>query len=593
NRDRLSQELQDTFREVMEGFFRHERYSGITYLRSFLQQLIDDMEKILNAQKKDALDAFKQEMIHSRDAVEECQRDFFLGVTLNKQRAVKRYVGEFVDNANLYYAKKADDAAREEALKIYKQFIHVLKRYQQRVDNQQCGVLTRLQTIRRSLENHYEAKVDVAVNLTATDGWVRTVNGWELFTKGETIINEYKESIDALITSESFQGSRDQMEDELARRVMNDIYTQEIKSHLLVPAQQTSRFDEHSVHVEKSELDDAEIDDIIDFARNLMHNSISQKSVVDRLMQHPQGPSLLQSLLGNNSDSDYFLDWNPGGLAKSDIHKKYKALFFNQSSTDVNAFKQWARRHGISLPPDKDMEDSNQIVLMREMGAFSMGTIRPLQEHGHNTWERFYNREEHQSRGDLRDWLSWKAKDEESLEAIQALFLLGIAIGLIESPQAKQYVVKLQKTRPSDPDEVKLSNDLEEVARKLKRAEAYIAKQIRDWWSEKESPEAFIDAYEKFVNNCDKMFLRGKQELPQRDIEILTTKYIFNHRALEEAYTERYGNLGKFALDKRDERYWCPECHKDLGPNINSLFAYNPATGIRERKCPYCSKVFD
>src|SRR5207247_11069005 len=119
------------------------------------------------------------------------------------------------------------------------------------------------------------------------------------------------------------------------------------------------------------------------------------------------------------------------------VNKAYKFVFFNDKDPRAEQFREVIERAGILTGQGgiAYMNDQNQIMIMQERGAFSLGTIRELREDLDSKWRSdFHNPTipSFHARNDIKEWITWTRADEESYDRIRNLFLVGVALKIIE-----------------------------------------------------------------------------------------------------------------------------------------------------------------
>jgi hypothetical protein len=323
------------------------------------------------------------------------------------------------------------------------------------------------------------------------------------------------------------------------------------------------------------------------------------------VLQHPDLTNLLISI---NGASWLFLDWTKGHPRYVDHpNKSYGFVFYNQQDPNAARFHKQLEVAGIldGETAAEHISDPNQVLILREQGAFSLGTVTNLKDEQFSQWRNAYENtttiESYHARGDIKrgQWVAWTRADEEARVRIRNIFLVGIAVGVIEFRSAAEYRFSYPPQSPADPGYLSLSNNLDEASREIldRGKDKDIELAITQKRSAVGAPE-IVAMLDRFIKASDNKFREGEERLSSADMEVYLVDYIRNDVELLAIYHSPafYPNQVDLSYIKKDsngqDAYFCPNCNQMLGYNSEALYTRKTRDGktIRVKECTYCSR---
>jgi len=543
----------------------------------------------------------------------ECRHDFWLGLVMQRGPAVRRYVDEFISHAGEFYGQRLRQACAPACDIILEAAEAIVAKFALRVNNVECGLLAEVQSLTTKYETLYNNTNKLSGSID--DGWSRVINGTELFDPARTVDQEYQTCLNNAASSlkikdDSIKGT---VEDQLARGTITP-YLQKATAALFAPTDEIHRFDPTGF----ASVPDYKDMELLTFARPARKylGALQKRSVVDRLLADPTLPNLLTMA---NTAAARFLDWASGPRYFDHPKKNYGYVFYNEEDPRAADFKTALTRSNIinTKTIASGIADKHQVLILREQGAFSLGTIQNLREDQASEWLNAYRSNSHaysyHARGDIKpgEWLGWKRKDDEERVRVRNIFLVGVALGIVVFRSATEYRFNYPKKSAADPGYIEFSNDLNEVALKLRsigitqqsggqgghtsRLEQDIELKINEVRAS--NAAAVVEKIDTFIQGSDGKFKEANQVLSNRDIDLYLIDFLSKDVELWQIYTTvLYPNKVSQSYLQPDETgqntYFCPHCTRKLGYTSNSLYTDEVVEGktIRTRKCNYCSE---
>src|SRR5579884_76158 len=585
---------------------------GLQTVASLLEALETSLGESLKASKDTSESELLQEYLGavnaSRDHVAECRKDFWLGAVFLKSQALRRYIGDFIRAANLYVEVRLQLACAPKCAEIYERTLRYVQALRSRMSNTECGLQAEVNSIVQKLDDLYR-RTNVSSG-AAVDGWSRTINGKELFDPNHTVDEEYTRSIRKTREQRGLTGNENEIERTLGLEVVQ-VYVNKALAALFISPDYTGRFDRD----DRKKVHDYTDADLLDLAEpgRTAFELLQSRSVLDRLLERPDCDIILTEAA---KEAGLFLAWVEGHWRYDPNSKKrYGFVFFNEGDKRAEDFRQ--RLQNTQLLDGRKTQhiaDRYQVLILGEQGAFSLGTVRMLDDDQPSAWRDYYQNPgvpSLRSRGDISAWVSWAKADEDTSRAIRDAFLVGVALDIIEFQGVQHYRFRYPQRTPADRGYIELTNDVDDATQALKTngLQGVLETKINDFrrtYKDMEVTQRIIHLIRGDIKpgtddepmGCDNKFREGGQGLSTKTIEAYLLGYIFNDIALRAEYDKtKYKNtvitdyLGRGGQDPK--AYYCPHCNTKLGYRPDDLFIWEERDGRRDlvARCAVCQRI--
>lgn len=609
NKPRVLKDLIAELEQAVQGYLDGSPASSVPALAAFLKAAEAQLTRNLTDCEKLAADETEAHKASEAYLIaKECATDPFLAITMGKKRAVRRYAKECTAARMTYFVSRLRAACKETVKEINRAALDRVKLLEQRVSNPATGLRAELEMLERRMEAE-EALLD-SPGGTAYDGSMRVINGVELFEAGKTISEEYGRCINPA------------HEDELSRRTLQESLLPQMTALLLKPDNPKTRFDPDPHRT----LADADLLMLLETARpaRKYFDGLKTFTIVDRLLARSNElPAWLTEI---KNAGRYFLETAEQPRYRDADNKKYEFIFFKNDLPNAdqlqNAFDEAHLLEGRNCRVTK-INDTQSITMLKEWGAFSLGCLKDLKEED-SKWNsdfRSPDSPDPRSRGDVQHWITWKKQDSDEADRIRDDYLVGIAVGLIQSSSATRYVFRYPAKEPGQPNmaSATLSNDLWEAVEKIKdlRIAADLANQIKDIRRKNGATDMFdrikdfiakvavrplLDEEDDEPKDTNAVptavlhFREGDQEIYQDTIRAILIDYCRKDKELEKEFSEVYKQQHelKYAVEQSDGSiiYICDKCHANMGSRARDLYPRLKVNGRVQRTfaCPSCHK---
>jgi hypothetical protein len=589
--------LEDSIRASVASFLTGDNPRGMEPLLSLLNTLETTLAP-KSGSRDLPLSELKAEMDTARSNIHDCRRDGWLKVVGQTRPAVKRYVDNFMDAAKAYYSRRLRDAAGTAGDIIYSDALKLVQALKRRITNETVGLRIEVQQIADRMDRLF-AQTDVAFDNQA-DQWSRTINGTELFQSGLTIDQEYWSCLEETAENRNMNGDRASIERRLALGAAHSYFDDALEA-LFLSVNRTGRFDPDN-QKKTPEYNDSDLLRMA-FPARLAFDPLRNRSIIDRLLARADIGNILS---GANTAADVFLDRQSAHPRYySHPNKTYGYVFYNQNHPRGAEFTEQLRRAGVinATTKEKDIADPHQILILREEGAFSLGTLTQLRDEvSTHWWEVFRNPPGVSSlhaRGDIKEWVGWRREDETIQSKARDTFLVALALDIICFESATKYCFEYKPTKSSDSGKITFSDDLDASARIMKSSntEGMVKLRIAEWRKLYGSTE-MVGKIDEFIKGSNSKFREADRRLTPQDIEVYLLDYLLADQELSHIYsTLFYENMVERNYRRDDEdgksAYFCPSCNQKLGFSAESLYAYVNEGGrqTKNRKCTYCHEA--
>lgn len=595
-----AKELQNQIREALAGMFTARHCSSILEMSAFLNEI----EKELSAaageleSKAGATAQDPEHDIHRcSDKLAECRRDFWLGLTLQRAAAVLRFARAWGQVTDVWFTERLGSQAARPANRALQDTIAWVKAIQRRIGSGSTG----LECEARRMEASFTALLAGldASGGTTDDGWSRHINGKELFEPQQTVKQEFESCLRAAAEG-GIVGDPDVVKNRIAGEISAPFMHDALGS-LLADAHLKRRYDSADEASEKKVAEAVLLRTAAPVRPYL--TPIRERSVISRLLECQDYEVILS---GVKDASDLFLGWSENHPRfKQEDNKRYGFVFYDEHDPQAPVVRESLKKVGLLAAPLTALNhtNTNQILVLREQGAFSLGTINAIQDDGGSHWRYAYETKNHDrlahSRGDIDGWITWDKHDIVARDRAYGQFLCAVSVGVLRFVSAGRYALSVKPHGPVKPPEVTFTNDLAHVEGTIKRhdAEADMRAQIaekRDALGDTE----FVDKLMVFLMNekNEAAFTEAGRTLTRLALGEAIISYILHDSALTAEYQLRYPHSAEIAARKPDETgeiaYFCtnPGCGKKLGYTVACLYIDEPGVGgsKRVRKCSYC-----
>lgn len=587
--------LENNIQEVVGAFLTGSDPRGIESLISFLKAL----EGVLTPKPGRAGEApaleLRAEMDAARDRARECRHDFWLKLVGQTGPAVRRYIGEFTESAKEYYSQRLRDAAGPACDRMYANALEMVRTVRRRVGDEHLGLRAEVQQIVVGMGQLYQ-KSDVAYN-SQSDPWSRTINGTELFTPGQTIEQEYWSCLEETAEARNLTADKAGVE-RIAALAAVKLYFSSALMGLTISTNRTGRFDPETQKQPKEYSDDELLE--MAFPARLAFKPLRERSIIDRLLGRSDINTILKG--ADNAASAFLEQQQSHTRYYQNPNKTWGYVFYNQNHPQAQEFLRQLKIAGIDSPRTvaKSIADPHQVLILREEGAFSLGTVTPLRDEVPTHWWSTYRNptgvSSLHSRGDIKEWITWARKDEEDRVRVRNTFLVAVSLGVIQFKSATQYAFEYPPTSPADSGFISFKDDLDESARILKSSDIEGMVELKiDQWRRLEGATDMVGKLVQFIKDSDNHFCEGERRLSPQDVQVYLLDYIFGDQELSQIYsTVFYKNVVELSYRREDDEgkpaYFCPKCNMKLGFSADALYVYKIVAGrqIRARECAYC-----
>jgi len=600
-----SKELRKSTRQVVMDavrlFLTEANFSGISSLRMFLDALETRIKSLSEELDDAALAAVILDLNNQANFV--CEQlyiyhnDPWLKRVGQSRRAKQRCVEELTQILSDYYEQRLLQSGSGALRSLYKDILVLIAKIRKRLEDPSSGMIPEVSSIIRGMDNLY-IRTDVSSG-SAQDGWTRSINGTELFQPGETIKREYEACLVAEKGRSDFSGSPAEYERSLAVKYVQS-YVEKALDDLLMDPSQIGFFDVSRDTQEKSE------EKLLELANpnRPAFNELKNRSIIQRILSRPDCANILSDV---NRKSALFLGLNSVHPRHKDHENKhYGFVFYDDKDGKSDEFVKElenakvvggeVRTLGVSEP--------NQIIILRERGAFSLGIVQMLIDEQPSNWRSAYENAQldksSHSRGDIEEWITWSRVNEEERTGIKNIFLVATALGIVEFHGAMDYRFNYKPMSPADSGSVQFNNDLDDVVLLMRKRTVYgLILQEVNKFRELNGPISMMDKLISFIKEYGDRFVEGDVYLSSQIIQDKLLDYINDDGVLLVEYKRRYPDLSEMLKRKEDgdlePAYYCPHCNLKLGYTAASLYVTENVGGKsrRVKKCAYCSKSLE
>jgi serine/threonine protein kinase len=590
---------------------------GIAALLSLLSAIEAAIKTAASNPGRVSADAMIREPTAGVDVAQEriraCRSNLWLKVTLQQRLAMRRYVAEFCEAAAKLYTQRLYIACSSTCDRLLNEAQSMVETLKIRIANPGCGLHAEVTQIISGLTGLYE-RTRVPSG-TALDGWNRVVNGLELFTT-QTADEEYQWGLRETAVEHELSGEPEEINDKLALEAVSRYFAQ-AADELFAPYSESHHFDQIR-YKQPAVYNDAQMTQISRPAR-LYFAPIRRRSVLNRLLAIPYLSSA--QLTEVTRASTPFLDLQVHHV-RNRYHpdNSYGFIFCTRNDEQARDIIDRMRndeqaRHFIDQlgklglpfgPRVENITDHHQILILREEGVFSLGIVANLMEEEYSHWRNAYEDRSrtpsYHARGDINadEWIGWMRTNEEERMRLRTIFLVGIALNIVELQSATEYRFKYRPKSPTDPGAVTFNNDLDFALRLLRKTGLHQDIELRIQ-SERSALGAahIIDQIDRFIRAGENQILEGEQWLSSQDLETYLLDYIHNDSELWTIYRDLYPDAVELSyLRKESDRpdamdaYFCPRCNQKLGYTSDALYTTRRINGrqVHVRECVYCGQ---
>jgi hypothetical protein len=602
NSRQAGEEMREAIIAAARSFLTGPTASGVNSLVSFLTALQKDLTAaVKQCAEMKASDPTAQTQFAADEAQERaqtCRKDFALRLTFGKRAAVRRYVEECIQNCLELYGQKLRLACAPVCERLYAENLAFVEKVYTRIQNQECGLAREVASIINKMANLYK-RTDVPYG-TTDDGSSRMINGTEIFEPGRTIEQEYMRCLRETAAAQKLTGPPEELERRFALSA-SEKFIRDALPTLFADTNADMRFDPNGER-EVPPYDDFDILEIARGAR-FAFEPLKRRSIVDRLFAQPQRIST--DLKDADEASRLFLNWAEGHPRHRDApNKAYKFIFFDTEDGKAAAFIEQLEKDGLvdTKGGIARINDLHQIMILRERGAFSLGTIRELMDEGTSLWRGHYAQTagiySFHSRGDIKEWITWARADEDARVRLRNIFLVSVALKVVELVSATEYAFRFRPRTMGGSDQVILSNDLDMAAQTMKTEQigADMEAKILKYRETFEAADVFM-RIDEFARGSAGRFREGNRLLSGEEIASYLFDYVRQDRELLECYRQQYPNQAELRyLDIDSEgrpAYRCPcEKRQILGYTADCLYVTVEKDGKRQRllQCALCGR---
>lgn len=527
----------------------------------------------------------------------ECHQDWWLKRVGQSRRAKERYAGELIQILTDYYEQRLRQCCSEALCIICEDTLATVASIRKRLEDSASGMIAEVTSIIHGMDDLYK-KTDVPSG-SAQDGWTRSINGTELFEPGETVIREYNDCLIAEKDIRGFAGRPEDLESILARECVQG-YVEKALERLLMDPSKIGYFDT------ARDIQDISDDQLLEYAKpaRSAFRELKKHNIIQRILARPDCASIMQ---GAQEKSALFLGLNLSHPRHQDHpNKHYGFVFYDHQDAKSREFAQELESAKV-IGGDVEalnVVEPNQVLILRERGAFPLGIVQMLIDEQPSEWRNAYQNAQEKScchsRGDIDEWITWSRDIEEERTGTKNLFLVAVALDIVKFNGARDYRFEYQPMSPADPGFVQFSNNLDDVASLMrsKGVEALVYQKIKEF-RDLHDPVVEMDKLITFIKGADNRFVEGDVSLSRQNIEDSLLDYIFGDEALLRAYQSIYKDPWELSLLRIDEdgrsAYHCPHCNGKLGYTTSSLYIMDNSGGRAKKvkQCAYCKKSLE
>ena len=584
---------------------------GLTALVSYLEGLhkaLDAAKKEADgAQQSDALAAMLSQADEAQEQARACRTDLPLRLAWGKSAAVKRYVQNCLQSCQSYYTLRLRSACAPICAEIYAANRKYVETLLLRVQNSSCGLLKDVRNIVDGMNELYN-RTNVAYG-TRFDGTVRVINGVELFDPDKTVSEEYAYCLRTTIETRGLNGDGPALERLLGLQAVQ-AYVEAALPALFAEANIVRRFDPEGSKTGPL-YDDYQLVELARPARATFH-PLNTRSIIARLLERAE---LAADLKKANDASGLMLNWEAGLPRHRDAENKaYKFFFYNDKDPQAKTFRETVEKSNILGTRDKMafINDQHMVMLLQERGAFSLGTIRELQDGADSKWRSDFANPtiaSFHSRKDITEWTTWARSDEEARSHSRSIFLVGAALEVIRMVSPQQYVFTYPPRRASDAGQLLLSSDLDLAAQRIKGAglQADIEQRIALDRRTNGAPD-LISRFVAFIQGSEGKFQERERKLSVEQVEAYIFDYVERDMELLERWQMKFPDTKELRLLARDEQgnvardgegrptYRCACSRREvLGHKASDLYVLTRKDSrlVPVFKCAVCSKSLE
>jgi hypothetical protein len=575
---------------------------GIRMLRKFLELVCDELQP----SKSRGVTDFETEQARVSAAQENtatCREDMFLKLSLATRAGVTRYADEFLEAINEYVHSRLRSTAAPSADSIRSDVHDIVVKWRYRIENTKNGA--------EKLINQLVPELAALAKATDVEGgideWSRVVNGTELFTPNKTIPEEYERCLEQTANYRKITLGKPERELALGRAAVRS-FAEEFQKSILMDVNSTGRFDESA-----GSLLPHNEDTLLAYAEPSQEVFVwlRQRSVIERILQRTDRNEIVAEL---KAKSEPFLEWDSASPRYfSHPGKRYGFTFYNHRDPNLKSFNDLLNNARLFAGFDGkvengDIADMHQITVLREHGAFSLGTLKQLREDTGSHWWITYQEQSNgvsrHSRGDVDEWVNWTRADERNRVRLRSEILVGVAIGKIEFISGREYRFNYERNLPSEKGFIELTNDLEDATLKIQKEKkaGELSRKISEYRRDYGAPEV-AKKIVQLIEEKDGQFSEFDIPLDKKGLEMYLIDYIENDVELKSAYEHIFPNKVENSYRKQDAStgelaYFCPNlnpqkpCGKKLGYTAQSLYTTIIVGGRsqRVRRCPFCKE---
>lgn len=590
--DGNAQKAERKFMGNIDMAIREYLVQGVRSAQDFVSQvrieLSEQQKKIAEVSGELAVEHQRQAKLACERA-EDCRSDWALALNVATKPAVQRYVMTFIYQTKQFIDARITLAAAPIIASIYGN-----------VDQWLRQVETRLTNYAHQLREYHTKMQRLLVETQATtvgeDPWSRSTTGKELYDEG-TVDREYLACLQHEAHTRNLGADMGAVEARLGSETVQPYLEQAMKWILQSPTE-PSPYDILS----PKEPTETTLLEIAAHARPHF-GLLSRKSVLDHLFNEADPHAVIKEVSEN---SRILLEWSasaPQYDMSNEEKKAYGFVFFNDRDPSAATFVSHLQQPDIKAPDIMSWSDNYQILFLQERGAFSLGTL-PMLANENTSWFQAYKAEgplKLRSRADVDEWIGWMEVDEQDRRAARNVFLVGIALGLIEPAGHGEFRYSYEPLQPTDPGKVTFTTDLYEVVNKIrsKKLLTQLQRDITNWRNNNTDAE-FVSRVTEFVKTDDAAYFKeGPRALSTEVIWVYLEDYILSDDGLRRAYqsttwgkqmVEIWEQLRGKEDNNQDPRwYYCPHCNQKLGRHVEDLYVLSKGKFVAI--CRACNKT--
>jgi hypothetical protein len=616
--DNNEKAVADTLLQACAGAVRSllgpDSRAGLEGVLSLLQEFASHVEgrcKDLDMASSTSVHELQTAAASCRARAAECMRDKPVGLVGIRRMAVRRYVEDYLAIMQQLADARLRAATAPAMRRVYTECLAWIQRVQSRISDGFVGFREEVRGIANGIQTE-EVRINVVTGKT-TDGWSRTINGWELFDD-RTVESEHNRCLQA----SGIHAESTDIEARLGARIVAP-YLEEALATLLADRFSQGRFDT-GVRTALPKLSRGDVLARCGAARAYI-DPIGRRGVLERMAERPDLAEKLSDAVGR---SRALLDVNEASPRYQEAENKhYGYVFFDTACHSAEAFRRaLAPIQSATGLKEATWKDRFTVLFLREQGAFSLGMIPVLDDALPSHWRAKWEQEKPdrlRSRGDIEPdgWITWAKVDEEWRVKCRDAVLVGIALGVVEFKSMTQYRFQHKDGVVWIGDQhVLLSNDLDEAVKAMRRERALpvLEERIAAFRTASGDMEA-IERFGRLVKGqrtpddvrpeagCTGWFVEADMPLEAAAVRDHLVGYILRDTGLSEAFGRtpegQSSSLARYRGDptQRQDAEWfyCPHCKQKLGQAPDALYVIEDDGGKRKRvaRCAVCRKGFD